>query len=140
MFTFILLDIKENLIHCIKKTKQSKSANVFGRSWVVYQWLSVKYIIDPNYNNLLLPSFLEFRNLLDSATKTFMSENLKTFDDKNMDMNYNIKDDIASIRATINSSMQINHYNEVNNDVSTKFELKHCYLASSNKNTLQYKH
>ena len=25
-----------------KKTMQSNSANVFGRSWVVYQWLSVK--------------------------------------------------------------------------------------------------
>ena len=29
--------------------------------------------------------------------------------------------------------MQISHHNEVNNDVSTMFEIKHCYLASSNK-------
>ena len=29
--------------------------------------------------------------------------------------------------------MQISHHNEVNNDVSTKIELKHCNLASSNK-------
>ncbi len=43
-----------------KKTMQSKSVDIFGRSWVVYQWLSVKHVIDPNYQNLLLPSFFEF--------------------------------------------------------------------------------
>ncbi len=120
---------------------QSKSADVFGRSWVVYQWLSVKHIIDPNYQNLLLPSFFEFRDLLDSATKNFLSENLKTFDDKNMKTANNIKDDIVSIRATTNSYMQINHElsennYEVNNNDTTNFAFKHCYLANSTKKTL----
>ena len=40
-----------------KKTTQSKSADDFGRSWVVYQWLSVKHAIDPYHQNLLLASF-----------------------------------------------------------------------------------
>jgi hypothetical protein len=65
---------------------QSKSANFVGRNRMVYQWLSVKHIIHPNYHNLLLLSFFEFRNLLDSAIKTSMSKNLKTFNDKNMEM------------------------------------------------------
>ena len=56
--------------------RQSKSADVFGRSWVVYQWLSVKHVIDPNYQNLLLPSFFEFRDLLNSAATKILSENL----------------------------------------------------------------
>jgi hypothetical protein len=121
-----------------KKTMQSKSADVFGRSWVVYQLLSVKHIIDPNYQNLLLPSFFEFRDLLDSATKSFLSENLKTFDDKKIKTTHNIKDDIAGIHATTNSYMQINHElsennNEVNNNVTTNFAFKHCYLANSTK-------
>ena len=60
---------------------QSKSADVFRRSWVVYQWLSGKHVINPNYQNLLLPSLFEFINLLNSQTKSFLSENIKTFDD-----------------------------------------------------------
>jgi hypothetical protein len=59
-----------------------------------------------------------------------MSKNLKTFNDKNMEMTDNIKDDVVSIHAKTNSPMQISHHNEVNNDVSTKFEIKHCYLAT----------
>ena len=52
-----------------KKAMQSNTADVFGRSWVVYQWLSVKKVIDPIYKNLLLPTFFEFKDLLTSATK-----------------------------------------------------------------------
>jgi hypothetical protein len=48
---------------------QSKSADVFIRSWVVYQWLPGKHVINPNYQNLLLPSFFELKNLLSSPTK-----------------------------------------------------------------------
>ncbi len=72
---------KGELIHYIKNTTQSKSADVFRRSWVVYQWLSGKHVINPNYQNLLLPSLFEFINLLNSQTKSFLSENIKTFDD-----------------------------------------------------------
>ena len=101
----------------------------------------MKHIIDPNYQNLLLPSFFEFRDLLDSATKNFLSENLKTFDDKKIKTTDNIKDDIAGICATTNSYMQINHElsennNEVNNNVKTDFAFKRCYLANSTKKTL----
>jgi hypothetical protein len=70
MSSFILLD-KEEFDSLYKKTMQSKSADVVGRSWVVYQWLSVKHVVDPNYQNLFIPSFFEFRYLLYSATKTF---------------------------------------------------------------------
>jgi hypothetical protein len=38
-----------------------------------------------NYQNLLLPSFFEFRDLLGSAITKFLSETLKTFDDKIME-------------------------------------------------------
>jgi hypothetical protein len=30
-----------------KKTMQTKSADVFGRSWVIYQWLCVLHVINP---------------------------------------------------------------------------------------------
>ena len=36
-----------------------------------------KKVIDPIYKNLLLPSFFEFKDLLTSATKNFLSKNLK---------------------------------------------------------------
>ena len=70
--------------------------------------MSVKHVIDPNYQNLLLPSFFEFRDLLDSATKNILSENLKTFDDKTMKTTDSIEDDIANIQITNNSYMKMN--------------------------------
>jgi hypothetical protein len=63
-----------------------------------------------------------------------------TFDDKIMESTDGIKDDNASIQAPTKSYMQINHAlsennDEVNNDATTNFALKHCYLANSTKTT-----
>ena len=120
-----------------KKTMQSKTADVFGRSWVIYQWLSVLHVINPIYQNLQLPSFFVLKDMMDSATKQFLSQSLNTFDDKTMDTTDQMKDDIAGVRATTNAAMQASHEpdnrDDTNLDVGTEFALKHCLLTNSNK-------
>ena len=64
-----------------------------------------KKVIDPIYKNLLLPSFFEFKDLLTSATKNFLSKNLKTFDDTNKEVTDEMKDDIANVRTTTDPYM-----------------------------------
>ena len=77
-----------------------------------------KKVIDPIYKNLLLPLFFEFKDLLTSATKNFLSKNLKTFDDTNKEVTDEMKDDIANVHTTTDPYMQINHdCVENNNDV-----------------------
>ena len=52
---------------------QSISADVFGRSQVIYQWLSILHEIHPLYQDLKIPSFYQFKHLLNSATRTYLS-------------------------------------------------------------------
>ena len=114
---------------------QSKTADVFGRSWVIYQWLSVLHVINPINQNLQLPSFFVLKDMMDSATKQFLSQSLNTFDDKTMDTTDQMKDDIAGVRTTTNAAMQASHEPEDDNnlDVGTEFALKRCLLTNSNK-------
>jgi len=123
-----------------KKTMQTKSADVFGRSWVIYQWLSVLHVTHLLYENLKLPSFFQFKNLLSSATRNFLSKSLKTFDNNDrLDTVDQMKDDIAGVRGTTNTNMQVSHLpDEIDNeisDVNDEFALKYCYLANTNKTT-----
>jgi type I restriction-modification system DNA methylase subunit len=89
---------------------QSKSADVFGRSWVIYQWLSVLHVTNLLYQNLQVPSFFHFKNLLNSATRNFLSKSLNTFDNNTrIEMVDQMKDDVAGVRATTNFHMQVSH-------------------------------
>ena len=119
-----------------KKTMQSKTADVFGRSWVIYQWLTVLHSINYLYQNLILPKFDDFKHMMDEATESFISQSLKTFDDdQRLDNVDQRKDDIAGVRATTNVNMQVNESMEENmsKDNVEEFTLKHCYLANANK-------
>jgi len=78
---------------------QSKSADVFGRSWVIYQWLSILHVTNPLYENLQMPSFFQYKYLLHSATTSFLSKTLNTFDNNIINTADQIKDDIAGVRA-----------------------------------------
>lgn len=73
----ILLAIKG--IHLCQKTMQCKTSDVFGKSCIEYQWLSVKHVIDPNDKKLLFAPFFEFKDLLDTAKKSFLSENIRKY-------------------------------------------------------------
>ena len=123
-----------------KKTMQSKSADVFGRSWVIYQWLSVLHVTNLLYQNLQVPSFFHFKNLLNSATRNFISKSLNTFDNNTrMETVDQMKDDVAGVRATTNVHMQVSHEsnetvdNDKSDDKTNTFALKHCYLTNTNK-------
>ena len=121
-----------------QKTMRSKSADVFGRSWVIYQWLLVLQVVNPFYQNLQLPSFFQFKNRFKSATAHLLAESLSTFDDnERMENNAGLKDDIAGVRASTNVHMQASHdssqFSEENSNDTSGFALKHCYLANANK-------
>jgi hypothetical protein len=117
-----------------KKTMKSKTADVFGRSWVVYQWLSVwKAIENPLYKDLHLPSYRDLKIMMDEATQSFVSESLKTFDDKLMEETAQMKDDVAGVRATTNPNMQMSHYaNETDDNEKDGFALKYSLLTDNN--------
>lgn len=93
-----------------KKMMHSKTANVFGRRWALFQWFSVLQKINPIYHyNLHLPSFTVFKKLVKEATDLFVTKALKTFDDDIMEETSQMKDDIAGVRATTNPDMQVTH-------------------------------
>ena len=79
-----------------------------------------------------MPSFFEFIDLMTSATKTFLSKTLKTFDDTNKEVTDEMKDDIANEHTTTDPCIQINHdCVENNNDVDHmhKFCIKTLLLS-----------
>ena len=123
-----------------KKMMHSKTANVFGRKWALFQWLSVLQTTNPIYHNLGLHSFRKFKNIVDKATDVFISTALKTFDDNIMKETSQMKD------------MQVNHEgvnqpqdDELHSDdQSTDFAMKFCLLAdqtsSAHKSTVDSSH
>ncbi len=68
-----------------------------------------KKVIHQIFKTLLLPSFFEFKDSLTSATKNFLSENFKTFDDTKKEVTDEMKDDIANVPTTTDPSMQVSH-------------------------------
>ena len=128
--------------HMYQRMMHSKSADVFGRSWVIYQWLSVLKVVNPYHENSILPSFFEFGKVFDTATATFMENSLETFNDDLMNTTDQKRDDIAGVRATTNPMMQASTYNEEGNDSldgnddnSKEFSLNHIYLTSRTRTT-----
>ena len=84
-----------------------------------------------------MPSFFQFKNLLHSATTSFLSKTLNTFDNDIINTADQTKDDIAGVRATTNVNMQVSHEptdtdDDNSSNIGTTFALKYCYLASTN--------
>jgi hypothetical protein len=121
-----------------KKMMNSKTADVFGRGHVIYQWLSILKIINPLYKNLQLPQFQQFQDLLNVATKEFVGNMLKTFDNDLMEKSNQMKDDIAGVRHTTNIHMQpddenVMQENDANGTLPEEINMSHSYLANTQK-------
>ena len=116
---------------------ESKSVYVFGRSWVIYQWLSILHLLIHFTRTSKCHRFFQFKNLLHSATTSFLSKTLGTFDNSIINTAEQTKDDIAGVRATTNVNIQVIHEptdtdNDNSSNIGTTLALKHCYLASNN--------
>ena len=116
-----------------KKLMRTKSADVFGRSWVMFNWLTVLHRINPQYQNIVLPdTYKKFEQTVSTATESFITNSLKTYDENVMQKTDVAKDDVAGVRATTNPNMQVNHESSPDfTDADCKFALKHSYLAST---------
>ena len=76
---------------------------MFGRSYVVYQWLKILIQVNKCYEDEPpLPDFNEFQDTLKSTKETLMKESIKTFGDEAVQKSEMARDDVAQIRATSN--------------------------------------
>ena len=115
-----------------KKTMDSKSADIFGRSYALYQWLSVLKVVNPViYKQLNLPTFPAFQNLMKTCNDAFLAEALTTKNDDLIDLTEQMKDDVAGIRASTNVHHQIDESNDPYSD--GKFTLRYSFLTSTDK-------
>jgi len=116
---------------------QSKSADVFGRSWVIYQWLSILHLLIHFTRSSKCHRFFQFKNLLHSATTSFLSKTLSTFDNNIINTTDQTKDNITDVRAKTNINMKVSHESTDTDDdsssnIGTTFTLKHWYLVITN--------
>ena len=75
----------------------SKSADIFGWYYILFQWLSVLQVINPLYNQLQLETFAEFQTKLNQSNDILLKEYLKTFSDEAVKRNEQMKDNIAGV-------------------------------------------
>ena len=115
----------------MKKTLDSKSADIFGRPHVIYQWLKVLSIVNPLYNGLKLDKFSDFRRELQQANKIMLSQAIDTFDDEAGERGETLRDDVAGIRATTNIHHQANASDDPH--ANGTFALQYSYLTTSDK-------
>ena len=87
----------------LQNTRHIKPTHLFGRAFVVYQWIKTLSVINPRYKyDGELPSFLEVKRTMEEAVDCLIDESIKTFDDEAVKRTEIARDDIAGIRATSN--------------------------------------
>ena len=79
----------------LQNTRHIKPTHLFGRAFVVYQWIKSLSMINPRYKyDGELPPFLEFKRTMDEAVDCLIDESIKTFDDEAVKRTEIARDDI----------------------------------------------
>jgi hypothetical protein len=120
----------------LQKTRHIKPAHLFGRAFVVYQWMSALKLINQQY--LLepeLPPFSEFQNRLQESVNTLIDQSIKTFDDEAVNRTAIARDDVAGVRASSdkNFHMEMAQNNDDKAGSHPELPLRYAYVTSSNK-------
>ncbi|KAL7549323.1 hypothetical protein ACHAWF_017111 [Thalassiosira exigua] len=113
-----------------KKVMRTRSADVFGRSYVIYQWLKVLSYTNPIYEGIELETFPRFKKRLQNANDVLLQKAMDTFSEETVKRNETMKDDVAGIHASTNIYMQ-NTSEETYNDGS--FGMRYCCLTTPDK-------
>ena len=129
---------------CYKKTRHIKPTHLFGRAYVVDQWMASLKVINHNYQfEPQLPPFEEFQATLNNAVDTLIDQSIKTFDDEAVRKTEIARDDIAGIRASsdrnvvntqhISANLEGLALNPSNIADDRELPLRYSYVTSSNK-------
>jgi hypothetical protein len=122
----------------LQKTRHIKPTHLFGRAFVVYQWMASLKVINHNYQyEPELPSLTEFQAMLNNAVDTLIDQSIKTFDDEAVRNTEIARDDIAGIRASsdVNVVYAQNDNQCPSNVANHKRELpiRYSYVTSAEK-------
>ena len=128
----------------LQKTRHIKPTHLFGRAYVVYQWMASLKVINHNYQfEPQLPPFEEFQATLNNAVDTLIDQSIKTFDDEAVRKTEIARDDIAGIRASsdrnvvntqhISANLEGLALNHSNIADDRELPLRYSYVTSSNK-------
>ena len=111
--------------------KALKSANVCGRSFVIYQWIDVLQRINKWYKgDDPLPSFVELRQTIDECNNALVQGATRTADEAVQKKMNIARDDCANIRATSAlSAKKALGCHELNDE----FPMRCVYVTSSEK-------
>ena len=130
----------------LTRTKNSKSSHIFGRAWVVYQWMAVLKKLHCLYKSEpALVSLNEMKRRIKQTVGILLSQTINTFDDACLNAMNIARDDVAEIRASSTNNRLLPASDDpcqkkdnvdsfaVNDEAP--LALRYCYVTNSDKTT-----